>query len=141
MPDVEIDNLLLIVVGSQVRCEVFDRPLAARLQAAVAEALDQADAPLAPLVCTDVLYLNTEPLQGRPAISVGGPGVNALSAYLYPKLPTVLSVEDQYVVQMETDAPPLRAALWGAGHEQTALAIDAFTRRYLPVFLDAIDRA
>jgi len=45
------------------------------------------------LVCSDVWYLNNDPLRSRPTISIGGPGVNALSAYLADKLPSAFAIE------------------------------------------------
>jgi len=83
-PDVETTNAVLIVVGSHLRAEEKDRPLAYGLKKRIEHWRDmhagQLDVPLTPLVCTDLWYLNHAELQRRPTICLGGPGVNALAA-------------------------------------------------------------
>ena len=82
---------MLIVVGAHLRAEVADRPLAYRLRERIHAWLEKfgtgMNVPIMPVVCTDIWYMNQEPLQNRPTISLGGPGVNALSAYYGQKLP------------------------------------------------------
>ena len=90
MPDIDTDRLICIVVGVQLRAELGDRPLAyrieqelrQRLEAALGKPAEGEPPRLAPVVLSDVYYLNNDELQARPAISVGGPGMNALSAML-----------------------------------------------------------
>lgn len=139
MPDAHTDQLLLIVVGAHLRAEAADRPLAYALIERIRNWLQQrmhsTDWPLMPLVCTDVWYLNNAQLHTRPAISLGGPGVNALSAYLYQKLPTALAVEDKLVVQVDVEMTDLRAAVWGVDAQHTATAIDLFEKKYLDDFM------
>ncbi len=83
--DLEQTNLVLIVVGAHLRAEVGDRPLANRLQNRIASwtrrHADRLESPVVAIVCTDLWYLNNEELHGLPTICLGGPGVNALSAY------------------------------------------------------------
>jgi hypothetical protein len=144
MPDIEIDNLLLIVVGGQLRAEAADRPLAYRLLEAVQAQLHQqigsTDWPIEPLVCTDILYMNQGELQARPTISIGGPGVNAVSAYLYQKLPTALAIEDKLVVQLDVDFADFRGAIWGVDAQHTLAALELFEQKYLPEFINALLR-
>ena len=82
--EAELSHLVLIVVGAHLRAEQADRPLAYSMQKRVRHWVrqhgDMLNVPMTPRVCTDVLYLNNPPLHRRPTISIGGPGVNALSA-------------------------------------------------------------
>ncbi|MEM6757638.1 MAG: hypothetical protein AAF586_10765, partial [Planctomycetota bacterium] len=77
---------VLIVVGAHLRAEAADRPLAYRLIEEIENwkerFAEQLGVEIEPTVCTDLWYLNHEELRSLPTICVGGPGVNALSAYL-----------------------------------------------------------
>lgn len=137
--------MLLIVVGADLRAETGDRPIAYRLRERVIERLGARHGPekhgrphpLTPVVCTDLWYLNNEPLRSRPTISVGGPEVNALTAYLADKLPSVLAVENVYLVQADPEMVDVVACCWGADGAATLAAVDAFADRYLDGFLEA----
>jgi len=135
---IDTDRLILIVTGAHLRAEVGDRPSAYRLRDALAAWLREyaPDARLTPIVCSDVWYLNNDDLRARPTISVGGPGVNALAAYLADKLPSAFSIEGLLTVQMDTDFVELTASCWGMGTPPTAAAVDAWIERYLEVFLE-----
>lgn len=139
MPEIDTDKLLLIVTGAHLKAELVDRPHAYALQDRINDQLHRitggTDAPAQPLVCSDVWYLNNEALHDRPAISIGGPGVNAFSAYLHQKLPTALAIEDQLVVQMDIELADLRVSLWGIDHRHTASAVELFERKYLAEYL------
>jgi hypothetical protein len=145
MPEIDTDKLLLIVVGAHLGAEAADRPHAYALLEAVQDVLHReigsTDWPVTPLVCTDVWYLNNNELQKRPVVSIGGLGVNALSAYLYQKLPTALAVEDQLVIQLDVDMADLRCAVWGMDHRHTAAAVELFQKKYLSEYLRAVLRA
>jgi len=150
------DRLVLVVVGAHLRAELGDRPLAYRLADRLSNALaehngqaappdpgddsdaDESPAGLIALPCTDIWYLNNEPLQRRPAVSIGGPGVNALSAYLYERLPTALSIDDELVIQLDPAFDQTRAALWGIDSERTSAAVARFEERYLEDFVAAV---
>jgi|GEM_PF-207925 len=93
--------------------------------------------PCTVVVCTDVWYLNDASLRVWPTISVGGPGVNALSAYLADKLPGVLVVDDVLMIQMDPELRETTAAVWGVDHRATVSAAEAFAERYLDGFLNA----
>jgi len=141
MPDVDPNRLVLVVVGAHLRAELADRPLAYRLTNAICETLDDAAGPsagLTALPCSDIWYLNNEELHRRPTISIGGPGVNALSAYLYERLPTALTIEDQLVVQLDVAFDDTRVALWGIDGERTAAAVTLFEERYLAAFVETV---
>lgn len=141
MPEIDIDRLLLIVVGAHLKAEAADRPIAYRLQKTLNEHLDAyADPPdrVVPLVCSDVWYLNNDELHDRPLICIGGPGVNALSAYLYPRLANALQVDQQLVIQLDPEMDDLRVNIWGMSHGQTAAAVDLFSRKYLEQYLECV---
>ena len=94
---------------------------------------------ISPAVITDVYYLNEADVQRRPAISVGGPGVNALSALLTDKLPTPVAIENTLVVQMDLDFKDQRCAVWGMTHLDTVRAVDLFLAKgYLDHFLNGV---
>lgn len=139
-PD-ETRHLLLIVVGAHLRAEFADRPLAYRLQAQVHGWLNRHRATLnvtiEPLVCSDLWYLNHEELHVRPTVSIGGPGVNALSAYFAQQLPAPKPDEQQIVIQIDPEFTDLRVCVWGTDHALTQRGLDLFSDRYLDGFLRA----
>ena len=147
MADVDVDRLIPIVTGVQLNAELGDRPLAYRVESAAREILTRLLGPpepnqppaLAPVVVSDVFYLNHEALQARPTISVGGPGVNALSAALVNTLPTVVAIEQVLVVQMDLEWNDLRCAVWGMDHLDTVRAVELFlSKGYLETFLRGV---
>jgi len=139
---VEIDRLLLVVVGAHLRAEVSDRPLADRLVRQIRawqdESLDELDEPLLPLVCTDMWYLNEPSLLERPAVVIGEPGVNAASAFYATRLPRTVVVDNAWEIRMDPEIVDPRVALWGEGPLHTEAAADEFARRYLDPYLRAV---
>lgn len=131
------ERLVLIVVGAHLRAEIEDRPTAYRLAATI-----DARAPLATraVVCTDLWYLNDDRLRVKPTISVGGPDVNALSAFLANKVPSAFAIDGVLVVQHDVELLDLVACCWGVSPESTGAAVDAFCDRYLDRFLDEAAR-
>jgi hypothetical protein len=146
MSEIDTDRVICIVVGVQLRAELGDRPLAyrveeelrARLEAALGMPPQGEPPRLWPVVISDVLYLNDDELQARPAISVGGPAMNALSALLVDKLPTAVAIEDTLVIQMDLDMEDRRCAVWGMNHLDTVRAVELFVTKYLDVFVAAL---
>src|SRR5688572_31902486 len=143
MAEIDTDRLLWIVTGVQLHAELGDRPLAYRVEDEVKKVIESALGPtpegtpprLAPAVVSDVFYLNNESLHARPAISIGGPGVNALSALLVSELPTAAAIEDTLVVQMDLDGKDHRCAVWGMNHLDTIRAVEVFiSKGYLEQF-------
>ena len=133
-------RLILIVVGAHLRAEVSDRPVAYALRERMAADLSARGVPDAGervVVCTDLWYLNNEHLRGAATVSIGGPGVNALSAYLAGRLPSAFSVEGALVVQGDPEFHDAVACCWGTDGEATGAAVGAFVERYLPDFLGA----
>ena len=147
--EIDIDRLVCIVVGVQLRAELGDRPLAyrieqelrKRLEAALGEPPEGEYPRLAPVVITDVYYLNNEPIHARPAISVGGPAMNAVSAMLVDQLPTAVAIENTLVVQMDLEMTDLRCAVWGMDHLDTVRAVDLFIAKYLDGFVRGVVEA
>ncbi len=138
MPQIDPDYLILIVTGVSLRGEAADRALAYRLAAEIQQRLGP-DSPWRPLVITDVLYLNDKALARQPVISIGGPGVNHLSALLFQELPSVMTIDNALIIQMDIDLNDLRCSLWGMDHERTVEALDLFfSRGYLDRFLEGI---
>ena len=132
------DNGLLIVTGSTPRAEQADRPLAYHLQKVVHQKLENTHDNCPVLVLSDLWYLNSESLQALPTISVGGPGVNAVSAHFYKRLANALIVEKGLIIQMDPEFQDLRACLWGTNHLLTVNAMEIFiSNGYLEGFLGA----
>jgi hypothetical protein len=132
-------GLILIVVGTTLRAEDKDRPLAYRLADEIDNRLNDGS-PSRPLVVSDVLYLNHSALADCPTISLGGPGVNRLTSMLSRELPSVLAVDNALVIQMDLEMKDRRCCLWGMDHAQTVQALDLFMNRgHLESFLAHVD--
>jgi hypothetical protein len=137
MSEPPAEGTILVVTGSNLKAERLDRPLAYRVREAIDAAGDQ-DAGRLGVVLSDIWYLNNEELHERPVISVGGPGVNALSQYLWRRLPTALFVEGVLMIQMDVAFQDMRASVWGMDHATTIEAVQTFlTKDYLARFLRA----
>jgi hypothetical protein len=141
-PGLDPANLLLIVVGAHLRAEAADRPLAYRLAARIDAWLDDhADAlgvPIEPIVCSDIWYLNHDVLHVRPTVSIGGPGVNALSGYFGQKLDPAVLAENKMVIQLDPEFVDLRVCVWGMDHDLTVQAVELFITKYLEGYLRAV---
>lgn len=139
---VDHSHMVLIVVGSHLRAEQSDRPLAYRLQHRmerwIAKHETKLNVPIEPIVCSDVWYLNNEPLQHRPTVCIGGPGVNALSAFFAQHLPSRPDEDQQVIIQIDPDYTDLRVCIWGTNAELTGKGVDLFARRYLDGFLRGV---
>lgn len=127
--------LILVVVGSSLSAEAADRPTAYRLADRITGRLNGSAGRC--LVCSDLWYLNDAPLRRCPTISVGGPGRNALTAYLRDKVPPAFAVDGSLLVQVDLSYEQLDACCWGADDRRTAQAADAFSEKYLPQFVQA----
>lgn len=139
---IDTSSLLLLVVGAHLRAEFADRPLAYRLCNEITDWLmrhkDDIHTQILPVMCCDVWYLNHEPLQHRPTISIGGPGVNALSAYYHNNLNAALVRDEKLIIQLDPEFIDLRVSLWGMDHALTASALDLFETKYLDSYLRAV---
>lgn len=128
-------DVILIVTGSTLRAEQMDRALAYYLQTQI-EKRDQ-DEVLAALVISDARYLFEEKLQRMPTISVGGPGVNMLAQKWLDELPSVMRMDDRFLVDMDLENAPPRASIWGMNNPLTKVAVVTFAEQFLPRFLQA----
>lgn len=147
MPDIDPQRLIWIVTGVQLTAELGDRPLAYRIERELRDRLAELLPPplpgepprLSPVVVSDVYYLNNEDAQKGPTISIGGPGMNALSASLVEQLPTPVAIENTLVVQMDLEMNDLRCAIWGMNHLDTVRAVDTFIAKgYLEMFAKGV---
>ena len=158
-PDVDETNAVLIVVGSHLRAEECDRPLAYGLKKRIEHwrdmHADQLDVPLTPLVCSDLWYLNHPELQRRPTICLGGPGVNALAAInanqsdggdandddATPDGSTGVEPsggeQPRVTIMIDPDFTHLRVGVWGTDTELTQKGLQLFCDRYLDDYLRA----
>ena len=138
MPEPDLDRTVLVVAGVSLRAEQMDRTLAYRVADEIRQRL-AVNVGWQPLVISDVLYLNAEPLTRCPIISIGGPGVNKLSAVLFEELPSVLTIDHTLIIQMELDQEPRRCCIWGGDHDRTVDAVDLFCKmNYLDTFLAGV---
>jgi hypothetical protein len=147
MSDIDVDRLIPIVTGVQLKAELGDRPLAYRVEGEIrrllrdilGEAPENEPPKLAPIVLSDVYYLNSEEMQQRPTLSLGGPGVNMLSANLVEKLPTVIAIENVLVIQMDPEWHDLRCCAWGMDHLSTVRAVETLlVKGYLEAWVKAV---
>jgi hypothetical protein len=109
-PDIDPARLVPVVVGGHLRAEIGDRPAAGLLATRLDAALHARTGHVRACLLTDVWYLNDERFRDRPVVSVGAPDVNALTAFLADKLPSVLSQELVYVIQLDLEFASLRYA-------------------------------
>ncbi len=134
-------QLLLIVVGAHPRAELTDRPVAYRLRDRMLAWLQARPGhTLAPLVVSDIWYLNDDELRARPTVSIGPPAINALTAMLAGKLPSAFVVDDVLIVQLDPGLAEPVACCWGNDAAGTLAAAEAFCQRYLDQFMDAATR-
>lgn len=147
MPTVDTSRLLWIVTGVQLNAEIGDRPLAYRIERELRKVLRGVlgrkakgePARLTPVVVSDVFFLNSDEAQQRPVISLGGPGMNALSAMLVNELPTVAAIENELIVQMDLTFHDHRCAVWGMSHLDTVRAVELFLHKgYLETFVKGV---
>jgi hypothetical protein len=131
----------MVVVGAHPQAEEHHRPIAYRLcERLGAAAAGQAGLDFVrPLVCTDLWWLNDPAMRDRPTISIGGPEVNALTAYLADKLPSAYAVDGVMMVQLDVEFGDPLAACWGRDAAQTEAAVDVFCGKYLLGFLQSLE--
>jgi hypothetical protein len=123
----DVNQTILIVVGTDLEPEEADRPLAYRLKAAIDGSPLLGDHPFRKcLVISDTLFRHDKIIQVCPAIAIGGPGVNALSNELVERLPVYLSKDNRYFIQLNRDFTDARVAIWGMDRDSTSEALDMF---------------
>jgi hypothetical protein len=122
----DVRATVLIVVGYGILPEEEDRPIAYELRQAIIQRGEGA-ASRSAVVVTDMWMLNQEMADLFPAIALGGPGVNALSAQIYEELPVAFTRDQRVFVQMNQDAGK-RAAVWGMDQAATREAVEVFVK-------------
>lgn len=133
---------VFLVTGSTLRAEEMDRPLAYYIREHFLESRDwPASSPVH--VISDFRFLYETKLAAWPTISVGGPGVNALTHKWLDVVPLVFAVDEEFYIHLAEDSgEPTRACIWGVDHVQTKIAVATFIDNYLPRFLTAsLERA
>ncbi len=137
-------QLLLVVVGAHPKAEAADRVIAGWVREKMLAWLDRQFGPrekgahpCTVMLCTDVWYLNDQDLRECPVVSIGGPGVNALSTALGGRIPSAFVIDNVLVVQLDTEFEELKACCWGMGTRQTAAAAQIFADKYLAPFMSA----
>lgn len=141
---------VLIVTGAHLAAEVHDRPVAYALRERLLDVLGRENGwsnndSLSEgwpsdrvVVCSDLWYLNRDQLRELPTISIGGPTVNALTAYFGDKLPSAFAVDGVFVVQGDWTTQPPVACCWGTDAAGTVQAVDTFIDRYLVEWAAAV---
>ncbi|MBI4638037.1 MAG: hypothetical protein HY727_17005 [Candidatus Rokubacteria bacterium] len=119
----DLRSTVLIVVGHGILPEEEDRPLAYGLKRAVNMRAGGSEG-RAGVVVTDVWIMNNDLAEFFPAISVGGPGVNAFTAQVYEDLPVAFTRDQHVFIQMADEGK--RAALWGMDQTGTREAVEVF---------------
>lgn len=137
-----IDDLLPIVVGSHLRSEIADRPLATRLARVIRSwqeaTLESDEAALIPVVVTDAWFLNDSDLMRQPCIAIGEPGYNAASAHYAARLPKAYVVEERFAVQFDPELLDGSVCLWGVDAASTESAVEIFIVRHVECYLRAM---
>jgi hypothetical protein len=87
-------------------------------------------------VIADFRWIHDEVLQVLPTISLGGPGVNALSHRWLEEVPISLAYNERYFIQMDPDLTEPRVSIWGMDNSSTQIAVSVFLDRFLPRFLE-----
>jgi len=132
--------LLLIVVGANIEAEVSDRLTAMEL-AQELEARLESDRSRCVVILTDLWYVNHAHLHGHPVISIGAPEINAATAMLATRTPTMLLADDRYRIHLDPELIDLRCCLWGKGPSATRDAVHVFLKKYADEFIAAIPRS
>lgn len=132
---------VMLVVGSDLRAESADRPLAYQMVEAIEGWIerhrDLLRVEISPEVCTDLWYLHHDDLRRLPTVCLGGPRVNALSAYLARHL--VESDRDaEVLLQIDPEFTDLQACVWGSDRRLTAHGVGVFIDQYLDGYLRAV---
>ena len=121
----------------------MDRPLGYYLKQRIENSLSEATAngqtgleDYLVRIVADFRWIHDEPLQSLPTISLGGPGVNALSHRWLEEVPVSLAFSERYFIQMDPELAEPRVSIWGMDNTSTQIAVSVFVDRFLPRFLD-----
>lgn len=127
MQELDVNQTILIVVGTDIMPEEADRPLAYRLKAAFEESPFFGKHPFRKcLVISDTLYRLDKIIRVCPTVAIGGPGVNFAAAEFIEKLPVYLSQENRYYIQLHKDFSDPKISIWGMDRQTTAEGVEIF---------------
>ncbi len=127
MQELDVNETILIVVGSDIKPEEKDRPLAYWLQKKLHETNGFAKTPFRKsIVISDALYDGDKIIQACPTIAIGGPGVNSVAAKWVNSLPVFISEDNKYFIQYDSDSKKKRISIWGMDQETTSGALNVF---------------
>ena len=133
----DVRHTVLLVVGYGILAEEEDRSIAYDLKHAINTRGKGSDTRGA-VVVTDMWIMNQDMAELFPAISIGGPAVNAFAAHIYEELPVAFTRDQQVFIQMN-QGQGKRAALWGMDTTFTREAAEVFVRGgLLDQFLDLV---
>lgn len=140
MQEIDVNQTILVVVGTDIKPEEADRPLAYKIQEAVNSSPDFGKHPFRKcIVISDALYGSDKIIQICPTIAIGGPGVNSIAAEFVEKLPVYLSKDNRYFIQLDSKFSEPRVSIWGMDRESTEEAVDMFIANgILDDFLKAV---
>jgi len=125
--ELDVNETILIVVGADIKPEQKDRPLAYWLQKQIDKAGGFERTPFSKcIVITDALFNNDKIIQACPTISIGGPGVNRVTAELINKLPVYISEDYRYYIQCDDKPGKNRVLIWGMDQETSSGALNVF---------------
>lgn len=124
------EETIMVVVGTRIDAELFDRPLAEALR----DIIDKKGFPdpsRRAIVVSDVEWYRNERLRCRPSISVGGPITNSLTKELNISAPP----DGKWIIGLNrlhgafVAKPVPRVALWGPFHHDTRRAVERYMER------------
>jgi hypothetical protein len=127
MQEIDVNETILIVVGSDIKPEEKDRPLAYWLQKKIHETNGYARTPFRKsIVISDALYNDDRIIQACPTIAIGGPGVNSVAAKWVNSLPIYISEDNKYFIQYDSGSKKKHISIWGMDQETTSGAVKVF---------------
>jgi hypothetical protein len=140
MQEIDVNQTVLVVVGTDIKPEEADRPLAYKIRDAVNSSPNFGKHPFRKcIVISDALYRHDKIIQICPTIAIGGPGVNSAAAEFVEKLPVYLSKDNRYFIQLDNKFADPRVSIWGMDRKSTEEAVDMFIANgILDDFLKAI---
>jgi hypothetical protein len=139
MQELDVNETILIVVGSEIKPEEKDRPLAYWLQKKIQQSKGFGKTPFRKsIVISDSLYDNDKIIQACPTICLGGPGVNSVAAQWVNKLPIFISEDNKYFIQYDGESDKKRISIWGMDQETTSGALNVFVESGL--LIDYLNR-
>jgi len=125
--ELDVNETILIVVGADIKPEQKDRPLAYWLQKQIDKATGFEKTPFSKsIVISDALFSGDKIIQACPTISIGGPGVNLVTAELVNELPIYISEDYRYYIQCDDKPGKNRVLIWGMDQETSSGALNIF---------------